>query len=263
MNARPTGLFHMDHARGATLRARDLRERWRDASLAAVWLHPGDWYHPAVDAVTEAVEDGRPPLAAVERLGAARGRAGVGLGEALDDLACLYDSVERSPDLGTVRALAVGWVAGYESTPAMSSCTDPATGLPTRDYLGVRLRETYAVAQRRGQHATTTHCLVVVDVAVDGPPWQRAARAATTGRTLAQVFGDGHPTAALGDGVLAVLCERGPATAQLCRTLRRVVERTARVLGSQDALRRPPRVWVERLPERHDDALTLLAHLAR
>ena len=32
-----------------------LRERWRQESVESVWLRPSDWYHPAVDALAEAL----------------------------------------------------------------------------------------------------------------------------------------------------------------------------------------------------------------
>jgi hypothetical protein len=104
----------------------------------------------------------------------------------------------------------------------------------------------------------------VLDVGLDNlDTWQRLARSAAIGRTLHQVFGEGHPMAAIGDGTFVVLCERGPSTAELGQSLRRVVERNAEVLGLTTEVRRPTRVWVERLPGTHDDALLLLDHLAR
>ncbi|MCZ2265173.1 hypothetical protein IRJ14_21610, partial [Isoptericola sp. QY 916] len=86
----------------------DVLDRWRATSLAEVWLRPDDWYHPAVDALVEAFDEGRSPHAAAHRLGAARGRAGVGLGETLDDVECLYRSAHRPPDPDAIRAVAVG-----------------------------------------------------------------------------------------------------------------------------------------------------------
>ncbi|WP_425955334.1 hypothetical protein [Xylanimonas sp. McL0601] len=244
--------------------AADLREAWRAASLANVWLRPGDWYHPAVDALAEAVEAGVEPFAAAQRLGAARGASGVGMGEALDDLLCLYRSLGRPADPGALRALAVGWAEGHESAPNHVAVRDPGTGLPTADYLGERLRETYGDALRAGTTAEETSCLVVLDVALDDlDAWRRMARAATVGRTLDQVFGDGHPMAVLTDGLYAVLCARTQGTPQLAQTLRRVVEKNAEILGLAGAMRRPTRVWIERLPATHADAVELLGQLGR
>ncbi|WP_245885915.1 hypothetical protein [Xylanimonas oleitrophica] len=244
--------------------AADLREQWRATSLAEVWLRPGDWYHPAVDALVEAVSEDRTPDAAAQRLGAARGAAGVGIGESLDDLSCLYRALGRSADPQALRALSVGWVEGHESLPVHSAVRDPATGLPTADYLGERLRETYGEALRSGADVPETHCLVVLDVALDDlDAWRRMARSATVGRTLDQVFGDGHPMGVLTDGLYAVLCPRGQGTPQLAQTLRRVIEKNAEILGLSEVMRRPTRVWVEKLPASHADAVELLAQLSR
>ncbi|NOV97040.1 hypothetical protein [Isoptericola halotolerans] len=243
--------------------AADTRERWRTASLTEVWLRPGDWYHPAVDALVEALVAGRSPEMASHRLGTARSAAGIGLDETLDDLACLYRSLGEPLDVDAVRGAAQGWVQVRERDPAPTGVRDPATGLPTADYLGERLRETYGRATD-DEGVPGTHCLVVLDVAVDSlGAWQRMARAASVGNTLDQVFGPGHPMAALSDGVFAVLCERGTETTRLAQSVRIIVERNAEVLGVSESLRRPVRVWVERLPETHESALDLIKHLRR
>ncbi|GAA4732143.1 hypothetical protein GCM10023216_25310 [Isoptericola chiayiensis] len=240
------------------------RERWRSASLSEAWLRPGDWYHPAVDAVVEALVEGRSPEAPAHRLGCARSSAGISLDETLEDVVCLYRAVGHPVDAAVIRSIALGWVHGRERQPALNGVRDPATGLPTADYLGERLRETYGRAARAGTPVPESHCLVVIDVAVDElDAWQRMARSASVGRTLDQVFGDGHPMAALADGVFTVLCERTPELARLSQTVRRIVERNAQVLGVADTMRRPVRVWLEQLPVTHDAALDLLQHLQR
>src|SRR5919107_600421 len=142
------GPIIMSLPRGGASRASDVRERWRAASLAEVWLRPGDWYHPAVDALVEAVGEGRAPAAAAGRLGNARGASGVGIGEALDDLVCLYRALDIPPDPEVLRGLAIGWVQGRETLTSFTGVRDSATGLPTGDYLGERLRETYGRAIR-------------------------------------------------------------------------------------------------------------------
>ena len=242
----------------------DLRERWRATSLASVWIRPGDWEHPAAEALAEALAEGRGVIAPAERLGAARAGVGAGIAEALDDVACLYAAFGRPADVGALRAAAIGWVGERERVPYQIATRDPTADLPTGEYLGERLRETYGVAQRSSTTAASSHCLLVLDVGLDNLDiWQRLARSAAIGRTLHQVFGEGHPMAAVGDGTFVVLCERGPSTAELGQSLRRVVERNAEVLGLTTEVRRPTRVWVERLPETHTDAVRLLDHLAR
>ena len=53
--------------------ATTLREQWRTETIESVWLRPGDWYHPAIDALTEALVAGMPAAAAAYRLGQVRG----------------------------------------------------------------------------------------------------------------------------------------------------------------------------------------------
>lgn len=241
-----------------------LRERWRTASMAAVWLRPGDWYHPAVDALVEALDAGRDPCAAVQRLGTARGLAGVGMGETIDDLACLYRALKLPPDRHTLRAIAVGWAESQESATTRSGVRDPATGLPTADYLAQRLLEVYGEAERDGTTADAISCLVVLDVGVEAlDAWRRMTRSAAVGHTLDQVFGEGHPMAVVSDGLYVVLCRRTEGMRQLAQTLRRVVEKDAEILGLTSAMRRPTRVWVENLPVSHPDAVRLLGQLGR
>jgi hypothetical protein len=75
-----------------------------------VWRWPADWYHPAVDALAEAVLAGSDPCGAAGRLGEVRGRGSVGIAESIDDLACLFRSIGvLQPPLAVVRALCQGW----------------------------------------------------------------------------------------------------------------------------------------------------------
>ena len=258
-------LIYMDLLHGYTVPAPErVRERWRHASAASIWLRPGDWYHPAVDALVEALCEERDGTPAAERLGRVRAEAGVGIGEAIDDVVCLYRTHDREPVVELLRAVAVGWSEGYEATPVTPEVLDPESGLATAQYLVHRLRETYGVAQRAGEDATRTHGLLVVDVALDDlTGWQRFARSAAMGRALTHTFGDGHPMASLGNGLFVVLGERGADEDGLRTVLRHNIERTGLALGVTAILRRPPRVWVEPLPRTHAAAVDLLDALQR
>ncbi|WP_426309732.1 hypothetical protein [Cellulosimicrobium sp. E-16] len=255
----------MDLLHGYTLPAPDsVRERWRHASAEGIWLRPGDWYHPAVDALVEALCEERDGTPAAERLGRVRAEAGVGIGEAIDDVVCLYRTHDREPVVELLRAVAVGWSEGYEATPVTPEVLDPESGLATTQYFVHRLRETYGVALRTGSDATRTHGLLVVDVALDDlTGWQRFARSAAMGRALTHTFGDGHPMASLGNGLFVVLGERGADEDTLRTVLRHNIERTGLALGVTAILRRPPRVWVEPLPRTHAAAVDLLDALQR
>lgn len=244
--------------------ASTLREQWRARTVESVWLRPNDWYHPAVEALTEALSSGTSALAAAARLGQARGAAGVGIAETLDDISQLYDVVGREPSLEVVRALCEGWAAAVEALPVQASCIDPESGLPTSEYLAVRLAETYGTARKHAHHAFVTHCLVLVDVATgDLPPWRRMARSAAMGRALQAALGAGHPMASLGGGAFAVLVARDWDLGETVRRMRDEVNESAAALQITDLLRQPPRIWIEPLPETHERAVDLLHHLRR
>jgi len=248
----------------ATLPPR-LREQWRSVSAESVWLRPADWYHPAVDAIVEAILTGVDPAPAAARLGSARGESGVGIAEAIDDLGCLYRSLGRpETPLGPVRALCEGWAAAQEATPVHAQCIDPETGLPTTEYLRVRLAETYGLAARAGTSPGRTHGLLLIDVAVAPlDPWSRIARSAVVGQALDLEYGAGHPMASLGDGVFAVLVERKPSLGEDVSVLRDHLAAHAERLRVDSLVRLPPHIWLEPLPETHAGALELLSHVGR
>lgn len=243
----------------------DVRDLWRASSVASVWLRPADWYHPAVDALIEAVVAGDDGAPAAERLGEARAESGVGISETIDDLTCLYDALGiDGPPLPLVRSACEGWAAGQASGPVLTHCIDPDSGLPTSQYLGVRLSETYGVADRTGRSASDTHALLFADVESRPlAPWSRIVRSAVVGQALVLAFGEGHPMAALGGGVFAVLVERGPDLGVTAMELRGRLAEHARSMGAQDLVREPPRVWLEPLPETRMQAVELLDHLRR
>ncbi len=244
--------------------APSLREQWQEQTVESVWLRPGDWYHPAVDALTEALSHDLDPTGAARRLGSVRGAAGVGIAETLDDVAVLYHLLEREPAMAAVRALCEGWAEAIDATPVQGSCIDPESGLPTVEYFAVRLGETYGAAHRHAHHAFSTHCLVLVDVATgDLPPWRRMARSAAMGRALSAALGTGHPMASLGGGAFAVLVERDFDLGQTVKRMRDQVNDHAHTMQISDLLRQPPRIWIEPLPETHERAVDLLHHLHR
>ncbi|WP_149205121.1 hypothetical protein [Actinotalea subterranea] len=241
-----------------------LREQWRAVTVDAVWLRPGDWYHPAVDALVEAIVSGGSPLAAAARLGESRGAAGVGIAETLDDVAALYGLIGLEPGLDVVRALCEGWAVAVEGIPVQAACIEPESGLPTLEYLAVRLGETYGAARKHAHHAFLTHCLVLVDVATEElPAWRRMARSAAMGRALSSALVPGHPMAALGGGAFAVLVARDFDLGETVRLMRDQVNEQAAQLQISDLLRQPPRIWIEPLPETHERAVDLLNHLRR
>ena len=243
----------------------ELLERWRLGSLDVAWARPSDWYDPAVDALAEAVAEGRDAVPAADRLGRARAAVGVGLSEALDDLAALYTAAGRGePPLGVVRALAEGWVDAGVSPVRARACEDPLTGLATASYLRLRLKETYARAARTHVPVNRTHCLVVLDAHLaETHPWQRMARACVLGAAMAEVFDGGDPLAALPGGRFVALARRDDELNPALARLRDAVEDRVGRAGLGVVVRRPPRIWVEGLPPDTQVALQLLDELER
>ncbi|ADG73394.1 hypothetical protein Cfla_0479 [Cellulomonas flavigena DSM 20109] len=242
-----------------------LRERWRSESVASVWRRPSDWYHPAVDALAVAVLADADPSGAAFDLGRARGEHGVGIGEALDDLVCLYRSTGRAmPPLDAVRALNEGWSDAQADLVVSGACIDAETGLPTQQYLTVRLAEAYLDAEQEDLDPAMLHGLTVVDVAAGHVTGLvRAARSAAVGAALREAFGSGHPMATLGGGVFVVLTRTDDAIEDHVAELRADIERRCADRDVAVTVRRPVRVWVEPLPETHAEAVQRLGHLAR
>src|SRR5690606_8522369 len=189
-----------------------------------------------------------------------RAEHGVGMGETIDDLACLYRIVEAgAPPLDAVRALCEGWASPAGSPLVPGTCLDPESGLPTAEYLSVRLTEEFTAVRRRGGTPDQDLCLILVDVARDGvAPWNRLARSAAVGHAIDVAFGVGHPSASLGGGAFGVLHPAGPAVADAVARLSRQIDVHGEELGVADVLRTPPRLWIEPMPAEHHEAVALL-----
>ncbi|WP_139185637.1 hypothetical protein [Sanguibacter gelidistatuariae] len=236
-----------------------LRKQWRSASLASTWLHADDWYHPSVDALLEALSLGSSAESACEGLGFARADAGCGIGEAIDDLTCLFSTLNRPTPVAAVRALTIGWVDREMISPPSMSCVDAGSGLHTLEYFTIRLLEVYGTLNH-GDHAShENHLLLFVDVGLENLSLcDRVGRSAGMGHTLINAFGAGHPIAVLGGGSYVSLIEPSRGTAPSERALAKNIEQSAHDLGISEFLRRPPRVWCEPLPETHEEATALL-----
>ncbi|WP_426593455.1 hypothetical protein ACPPVS_17280 [Cellulomonas sp. McL0617] len=246
-----------------------LRERWRDESVGSVWLRPSDWYHPAVDEIAAAILSPADTSVAAQELGRARGYDGVGIGETIDDLGALYRSLGATePPAPVIRALCEGWADAQAGALTFGAARDPESGLPTRQYLAIRLAETYRDAAIPTQRARTAgdvgHHLVLVDVAAgDTDPFTRAARSAAVGAAMATTYGEGHPMATLGGGVFAVLVRTDEHTRAPFDALHAEIDRRCQLLDLRAVTRMPVRVWVEPLPETHEQALRTLERVAR
>lgn len=261
-----------------------LRRRWRAASLEAGWRFPGDWWVPAVDAVAEAVGDGRDAGPSCLRLGRARAEAGVGLDEAFADLAALHTVLgpggaggpqEDGPARGAeavcepevpselIRALALGWAEVACAPGGAGGCEDPMTGLVTVPYLRTRLGEVYREVERLGVPARGAAAFVVTDpgelVPAAGvpPDLARLGRELTVAESVRRVFSGGETLCGLGPFRVVALVPRDPDLAARVTALRRLLA------DRLPPAARPARVWVEGLPPTVDAAYRLADEFGR
>jgi len=242
---------------GSAALPEELAARWRALSLGSAWLRPSDWDHPAVDHMAYAVAIGDDPRDSAWVLGQARGHIGAGIEETLDDVACLYRALGPHPTPPTVvRALAGGWADAQAGAVVAGTCRDPESGLPTSQYLTVRLAEACA--------RPDPGRLVVVDVAAGSVlPSTRIARSAAVGEALTCTYGGGHPMAALGGGVFAVLLRPELDDIDLVPLLRREIDRRVGDEPLRSATRCPVRVRVVDVPPTPDEAADLVRRLTR
>jgi hypothetical protein len=235
------------------------------------WAFPQDWWVPAVDAVAEALCDGRDPAAACAQLGRSRAGAAVGLAEAMDDLAALY-AAYTGPDprscgripvgpavpSGMVQALALGWAEVAADPTRGGCCEDPMTGLAVPGYLRVRLGEVYRGGQLTGIPVPATHALVVVEVPPASGWLVQASRSLVVAQCLQATFAGGETLCAVGPcRALALVARDGGLAARAATLLRLVVAEVELPAGQV------PRVWVEGLPGTLAAAHRLVAELAR
>lgn len=241
------------HSRPWTGPEAELREAWRQRSLAAGWSQPDDWWAPAVGDVAAAVRAGADLAGPLRELGETRGRAGAGISETLDDLGALLAVTGHAGlPLALVKPVAEGWAEAGMASMTHAACEDPLTGLVTMPYLRTRLGEVYREALSDGTAPADTHRLLLVSLPASSSPWRRLARAVIIGHELRGAFPGGETlTLAATDRlvVLARACQSHDlASARLRRGL-------AETYGA--------RVRVFRLPSGHEEALRLIAWLAR
>jgi hypothetical protein len=235
-----------------------LRERWRAASLRSGWAYPVDWWAPEVEAVVDAIVEKHDLIAPCMLLGRARADAGVGLDEALTDLAALPLPGAGAAADPLVRALATGW-ADVACDPATSGvCEDPLTGLTTPAYLRTRLAEAYREADRAGIPVTSSHALVIVGIEPGGSRLSTLSRLLLVGAVLRDTFSGGETLTRTGPTHAVALVARDTTLAPRVGAAARLLSERLRQAGGP-----PARVWIERLPPTLPGAYHLLTELAR
>jgi hypothetical protein len=255
---------------------RELRARWRTASLASGWRFPSDWPVPEVEAVCTSLIDGVDVSTALADLARARARSGAGLEETLVDLAALHavvtapgsadGLVAADPDATPSRLLRVAALAWAEESFGEltgARTVHGLTGLATHAYLRTRLSEVYRQAARDGLRVHDTHVLLVVTLDLaDVVGWDRMMSMVLVADVLREVFDGGESPAVLGPSVAVVLAERdasfGPRSLSAGRMLNERLHGDELFTGAE-----LPSLRVVALPDTDELARDLLRQLGR
>jgi hypothetical protein len=239
-----------------------LRAAWHGRTLQSSWASAGDWWHPACDALVEALVAGRDARPSVRRLGRARSHLGVPIEETMDDVSAHWDVFSRDdPPAAILRAVAAGWAeAGLEPAGA-ASCFDAITGVATRAHLEARLSEHYRSGELGG--AVAQHQLVVLDVgfipevvSAEEVAWRQLDVVCRCAEAMRRVFSTGQLLARLAPARLGALARSGPDLAGDIAELEAM-------LAAAELPDIAPVVWVEALPRTLGLVPALLADLAR
>ena len=230
-----------------------LCEAWRRQSMICGWAADDDWQVASVNTVAIAACRRTGLAAACGMLGRERARAGVGIGEAITDLAALCFVLDGAdPPLDLVRPLAEGWAEAGLARMSGATCEDPLTGLATLPYLRTRLGEVYRETRQAGQCAADTHRLLVADLPHRLDPWDRLSVLILVGNDLRAAFPGGETLSLAGSGRAIALVRALPELQFRATGLRRSL---AEAHGTRLRLLRPP--------ARLEEALRLLDGLAR
>ncbi|TNC20847.1 GGDEF domain-containing protein [Amycolatopsis alkalitolerans] len=255
---------------------RELRAKWRTASLASGWRFPSDWALPEVDAVCAAAIRGGATEVPLAGLARARAAAGAGLAEVLTDLAALHAVLSDpdaedgfvSPDVDALpsrmlRVTALAWADVAMDQLAHLEVVDPLTGLPTAAYLRTRLDEIYREAAAGERAVGEDYTLLVVGLDLSTVAgWHRATGMILLAEALRAVLDGGETIASLGPSTLvAVLPRDGQITSRAIH-LRRALHERLSVDSQLDGMA-GPRIRLVRLPGTHHAACELLHRLAR
>jgi hypothetical protein len=242
----PAAREPIEPRRGAERGARELRQAWRLAS-AATWRMPRDWWVPEVDGLVDALSTAQDVLGACAKLGQARAEAGVGLREALDDLAALYRQLPAGgPPPGMIRAISEAWAEACVATAnRIASCEDPLSGLTSPAYLRTRLAEVYRESERSGRGVGDEYILLVVDASAalaeqNHSGWDAIVFRLRLGDALRTVFPGGETLSSAGPALVIGLLPRGPRLQAQVERLSHDLPRTEGMAGC--------RIWLEGLP---------------
>jgi len=218
---------------------------------------------PRFEAVGEALvaaADTRPACAVVGRDVA---RDGAALGEALDGLRTTFDLVMgMEPDFASVEALSVAWSEATLEFLHDLSCEDPLTGMASFAHLRTRLDELYREADQTGESISTTHALVVVEMAAVDLR-RRAEHQFTRALHLVQVTEMMRAVFTGGETIARLSADRAVAVVRRVPQLGGSVAMLRELVGDLDLGATDVRVWIEGLPPTPESGTRLLDELSR
>ena len=238
-----------------------LRTAWYRRSLQGSWTSAPDWWHPACDALIEALVANRDVRPAARRLGQARARLGSTVEETTDDVLALWDQhAHADPPARVLQAVAAGWAEAALDLTGAASCFDPVTGLFTRAYLEARLGELYRTGALGGP--ALAHQLVVLDLGLppgEGPGlsgWRQVAGLYRCAEAVRRTFAGGETLTRLAPARIAALASSGPGLSRKLAGLEALL-----AAGAEPGV--VPAMWVESLPRTFGLVPGLLADLSR
>jgi hypothetical protein len=213
-------------------------EAWRRQSLICGWAADDDWRVAAVDTVAIAAWRGIGLGAACAGLGRERARGGIGIGEAITDLAALCHILDgEDPPLELIRPLAEGWAEAGLATMSHAACEDPLTGLTTAPYLRTRLGEVYREARYVGRCAADSYRLLVAELPRGLDPWDRLSVLLLVSNELRAAFPGGETLSLAASSRAIALVPAVPELQFRATGLRRAL---ADVHGTRLRLIKPP-----------------------
>jgi hypothetical protein len=225
-----------------------LRRNWYRASVRSNWSQTCDWWTSAVDAVTDALTDGKPDArAACEALGRQRAEAGVFLDEARADIrmAALVAGLNSIATAELVDGLTIGWVEHAMDGFFAAPCIDPLTELASVPYLLARLDEVRADANVHGELIELTHVFAVVKTTPTSDAVERETHMITVQIALRTAFPGGVTLARIGPNCAVALV---PASDSLARPESLAVLQAELDAAVTEGRLPRTRTWLERLP---------------
>jgi hypothetical protein len=166
------------------------------------------------------------------------------------------------PDFASVEALSVAWSEATLEFLHDLSCEDPLTGMASFAHLRTRLDELYREADQTGENTSTTHALVVVEMAAVDLR-RRAEHQFTRALHLVQITEMMRAVFSGGETIARLSADRAVAVVRRVPQLGASVAMLRELVGDLDLGATDVRVWIEGLPTTPESGTRLLDELSR